>query len=293
VPRLAVTATADARTRDDIRAELKLGNAREFVDSFARPELALSAERKRGQGHNRVLELVADRAGRSGVIYAGSRDGVDKLAERLVKEGVPALAYHAGLDKATRDKNQELFLNDEVKIVVATIAFGMGIDKSNVRFVVHCDLPKNIESYYQETGRAGRDGLESEALLFFSWGDVNKLQGFAEVEGNQRQSEIMLRKLKQMGEFGDLKTCRRKFLLNYFGEELAENCGNCDNCLKDFETIDGTIIAQKALSAVYRTGQRMGLGYLVDFLRGSQSQKIWDSHKNLKTYGVGEFNNQK
>jgi ATP-dependent DNA helicase RecQ len=174
-----------------------------------------------------------------------------------------------------------------VKIVVATIAFGMGIDKSNVRFVVHLDLPKNIESYYQETGRAGRDGLESEALLFFSWGDINKLKQFAEVDGNQRQSEIMLRKLKQMGEFGDLKTCRRKFLLGYFGEELSEDCGNCDNCGKEYEKFDGTIIAQKALSAVYRTGQRMGLTYLVDFLRGSQSQKIWDEHKNLKTYGVG------
>ncbi len=191
------------------------------------------------------------------------------------------------MNKETRDKNQELFLKDEAKIVVATIAFGMGIDKSNVRFVVHTDLPKNIESYYQETGRAGRDGLESEALLFFSWGDVNKLKGFAEVDGNKSQTEIMLRKLNQMGEFGDLKTCRRKFLLNYFDEELTEDCGRCDNCNTTFEKFDGTIIAQKALSAVYRTEQRFGLSYLVDFLRGSQAKTIRDEHKNLKTYGVG------
>ena len=159
-----------------------------------------------------------------------SRQSVDNLAEDLRAEGFQALPYHAGLTKEERDFHQESFLKDEVKIIVATIAFGMGIDKSNVRFVVHLDLPKNIESYYQETGRAGRDGLQSEALLFFSWGDINKLKGFAEVEGNERQSEIMLKKLKQMGEFGDLKTCRRKFLLQYFSEDLVEDCGHCDNC---------------------------------------------------------------
>jgi len=286
IPVIALTATADKLVRKDIFERLSIQNAELFISSFNRPNIHYRIEPKRNS-YNQLLDYLNTKRDESGIIYCLSRNSTESLAADLRDEGFSVLPYHAGLDKATRDKNQELFLNDEVKIVVATIAFGMGIDKSNVRFVVHCDLPKNIESYYQETGRAGRDGLESEALLFFSWGDVNKLQGFAEVEGNQRQSEIMLRKLKQMGEFGDLKTCRRKFLLSYFDEELTENCGNCDNCLKDFEKIDGTVIAQKALSAVYRTGQKMGLGYLVDFLRGSQSQKIWEQHKTLKTYGVG------
>ncbi len=286
IPVIALTATADKLVRKDIFERLNIANAELFISSFNRPNIHYRIEPKRNS-YAQLLEYLERRREESGIIYCLSRSSTMSLAADLRDEGYSVLPYHAGLDKATRDKNQELFLKDEVKIVVATIAFGMGIDKSNVRFVVHCDLPKNVESYYQETGRAGRDGLESEALLFFSWADVNKLKGFAEVEGNQRQTEIMLRKLNQMGEFGDLKSCRRRFLLKYFDEDLSENCGNCDNCLKDFETIDGTIIAQKALSAVYRTGQRMGLGYLVDFLRGSQSQKIWEQHKSLKTYGIG------
>lgn len=286
IPVIALTATADKLVRKDIFERLSISHAELFISSFNRSNIHYRIEPKRNS-YSQLLAYLESKRDESGIIYCLSRNSTENLAADLKAEGYSVLPYHAGLDKASRDRHQELFLNDEVKIVVATIAFGMGIDKSNVRFVVHYDLPKNIESYYQETGRAGRDGLESEALLFFSWGDVNKLKGFAEVEGNQRQSEIMLRKLNQMGEFGDLKSCRRKFLLNYFGEDLPENCGNCDNCLKDFETIDGTIIAQKALSAVYRTGQRMGLGYLVDFLRGSQSQKIWDTHRNLKTFGVG------
>lgn len=286
VPVIALTATADKLVRKDIFERLSISDAELFISSFNRPNIHYRIEPKRNS-YSQLLAYLESKRDESGIIYCLSRGATMSLAADLADEGFSVLPYHAGLDKATRDKNQELFLNDEVKIIVATIAFGMGIDKSNVRFVVHCDLPKNIESYYQETGRAGRDGLESEALLFFSWADVNKLKGFAEVEGNKSQTEIMLRKLQKMGEFGDLKTCRRKFLLNYFGEDLQEDCGKCDNCAKDFEKIDGTIIAQKALSAVYRTGQKMGLGYLVDFLRGSQSQKIWDSHKNLKTYGVG------
>ncbi|HEX8369454.1 MAG TPA: DNA helicase RecQ [Pyrinomonadaceae bacterium] len=286
VPLIALTATADKLVRKDIVERLGLKNAELFLSSFNRPNIFYKVEPKRNS-YARLLEYLEERREESGIIYCLSRNSVDGLAEDLRGEGFQALPYHAGLDKDARDRHQELFLKDEVKIIVATIAFGMGIDKSNVRFVVHLDLPKNIESYYQETGRAGRDGLQSEALLFFSWGDINKLKGFAEVEGNQSQTDIMLKKLNLMGQFGDLKTCRRKFLLGYFSEEMAEDCGNCDNCNTEFERFDGTIIAQKALSAVYRTGQRFGLSYLIDFLRGSQAKTIRDEHKNLKTYGVG------
>ena len=285
-PLIALTATADKLVRKDIIERLNVREAALFVSSFNRPNIFYAVEPKRNS-YSQLLDYVNKRKDESGIIYCLSRSSVDSLAADLRDEGFDALAYHAGLDKSTRDKNQNLFLKDEVKIIVATIAFGMGIDKSNVRFVVHMDMPKNIESYYQETGRAGRDGLRSDALLFFSWGDVIKLKGFAEVEGNLAQSEIMLNKLNTMGKFGDLKTCRRKFLLNYFSEETITNCGNCDNCNTTFEHFDGTVIAQKALSAVYRTGQRFGLSYLIDFLRGSQAKTIRDEHKSLKTYGVG------
>ncbi|MEP6925663.1 MAG: DNA helicase RecQ, partial [Pyrinomonadaceae bacterium] len=286
VPLIALTATADKLVRKDIIERLGLKNYELFVSSFNRPNIHYTVEPKRNS-FARLVEYLEPRRDESGIVYCLSRNSSDSLAADLREQGFSALAYHAGLDKETRDRHQELFLKDEVKIIVATIAFGMGIDKSNVRFVVHLDLPKNIESYYQETGRAGRDGLQSEALLFFSWGDVIKLKGFAEVEGNRAQSEIMLNKLNTMGKFGELKTCRRKFLLNYFSEELTEDCGHCDNCNTTFERFDGTIIAQKALSAVYRTGGRFGLSYLIDFLRGSQAKTIRDEHKNLKTYGVG------
>lgn len=283
---VALTATADTLVRKDIFERLNITHAELFISSFNRPNIFYSVEPKRNS-YDQLLKYLRNRKDESGIIYCLSRASVDSLAEDLRDEGFSALPYHAGLDKETRDRHQESFLKDETKIVVATIAFGMGIDKSNVRFVVHMDLPKNIESYYQETGRAGRDGLASEALLFFSWADVLKLKKFAHVDGNAEQSAIMLKKLDQMGEFGDLRSCRRRFLLKYFSENLSENCGNCDNCTTAVETFDGTIIAQKALSAVARTGQRFGIAYLVDFLRGSTAAKIRDEHKNLKTYGVG------
>jgi ATP-dependent DNA helicase RecQ len=286
VPVIALTATADRLVRRDIVERLSIPDAERFVSSFNRPNIYYAVEPKRNS-YLRLLDFLKDRHDQSGIIYCLSRDSVERLAADLRDEGYQALPYHAKLDKHTRDRNQQLFINDDAKIIVATIAFGMGIDKSNVRFVVHMDLPKNIESYYQETGRAGRDGLPSEALLFFSWGDVTKLKGFAEVEGNPEQTQIMLKKLNQMGEFGDLRTCRRRFLLNYFSEELQENCGNCDNCTAKVETFDGTVIAQKALSAVVRTGQRFGLNYLIELLRGSDTQAIRDDHKTLKTFGVG------
>ena len=286
IPIIALTATADKLVRKDIVERLNLKNASVFVSSFNRSNIFYRIEPKRNS-YAQLLDYLGGRRDESGIIYCLSRNSVESLAADLRGEGFEALPYHAGLDKETRDKHQELFLKDEAKIVVATIAFGMGIDKSNVRFVVHLDLPKNVESYYQETGRAGRDGLQSEALLFFSWADVKKLKDFAAVEGNREQSEIMLKKLNLMGKFADLKSCRRRFLLNYFSEDSTEDCGHCDNCHKEFEKFDGTIIAQKALSAVYRTGQRVGINYLIDFLRGSQSKKIWEEHKKLKTYGVG------
>ncbi|MBK9215343.1 MAG: DNA helicase RecQ [Chloracidobacterium sp.] len=286
VPVVALTATADKLVRGDIVERLKILHAERFVSSFNRPNIYYAIEQKQNS-YRRLLEYLSTRRDQSGIIYCLSRASVDSLAADLTDEGYSSLPYHAGLDKATRDRNQQSFINDDTKIVVATIAFGMGIDKSNVRFVVHMDLPKNIESYYQETGRAGRDGLPSEALLFYSYADVLKLQKFAAVEGNREQTAIMLKKLDQMAEFGDLRTCRRRFLLNYFSEELNEDCGNCDNCVTTRETFDGTIIAQKALSAVARTGQRFGVNYLIDFLRGSEAQAIRDEHKNLKTYGVG------
>ncbi|MEO8573112.1 MAG: DNA helicase RecQ [Pyrinomonadaceae bacterium] len=286
VPLIALTATADKLVRKDIVQRLAIDDGEVFVSSFNRPNIYYGVEPKRNS-YGQLLNFLDQRKDESGIIYCLSRNSVDSLAADLRSEGFSALAYHAGLDKQVRDRHQTSFLNDETKIIVATIAFGMGIDKSNVRFVVHMDLPKNIESYYQETGRAGRDGLESEALLFYSWADVNKLKGFVEVDGDVDQSSIMLKKLDVMAKFGDLKSCRRKFLLNYFSEDFAGDCGNCDNCTKEFERFDGTVIAQKALSAVYRTGQRFGMSYLVDFLRGSQAKAIRDEHKKLKTYGVG------
>lgn len=286
IPVIALTATADKLVRKDIVERLAINTAEVFLSSFNRPNIYYAVEPKRNS-YARLLDFLEARRDQSGIIYCLSRNSVDSLSADLRDEGFSALAYHAGLDKATRDRHQTSFVTDETKIIVATIAFGMGIDKSNVRFVVHMDLPKNIESYYQETGRAGRDGLPSEALLFFSGGDVVKLKSFVEIDGNSQQSEIMLTKLDQMAKFGEIRTCRRKFLLNYFSEILPEDCGNCDNCTTTFERFDGTIIAQKALSAVYRTGQRFGMNYVIDLLRGSQARAILPEHKKLKTFGVG------
>ena len=285
-PVIALTATADKLVRRDIIDKLEMHNAALFVSSFNRPNISYTVEPKRNS-YGQLLDYLGRHKNDSGIIYCLSRASVDNLAENLREDGFSALPYHAGLDKQVKERHQDLFLRDEIKIIVATIAFGMGIDKSNVRFVVHMDAPKNIESYYQETGRAGRDGLQSEALLFFSWGDIAKLKSFAQVDGDQAQTNIMLKKLNQMGEFGDLKSCRRKFLLNYFSEETKDICGSCDNCTTDYERFDGTIIAQKALSAVKRLDERFGAQYTIDFLRGSQSKTIRAEHKLLKTYGVG------
>ena len=288
LPVIALTATADKLTRKDIVEKLALANPEVFISSFNRQNIRYTVDSK--QGHfEKMMDYLEQHRKDSGIIYCLSRQNTETLAEKLTDYGFDALPYHAGLDGETRKKHQEKFKRDEVKIIVATIAFGMGIDKSNVRFVIHVNLPKNIESYYQETGRAGRDGLPSEAILFYSSGDVMKLKSFVTVENNEAQSKIMLRKLQQMADFCETRQCRRKYLLNYFNEDHPGNCGNCDNCLRTqpHETFDGTVIAQKALSAVARLKEKFGINYLIDFLKGSDSQKIWSEHKYLPTFGIG------
>jgi ATP-dependent DNA helicase RecQ len=286
VPVIALTATADSLTRRDILEKLELRAPETFVSSFNRSNITYLVEPKR-KSYDRLTEYLRKQRGNHGIVYALSRDSVESLAERLSAEGFSALPYHAGLDRQERERNQELFLRDEVQVMVATIAFGMGINKSNVRFVVHMDLPKNIESYYQETGRAGRDGITSEALLFYSGADVIKLKSFAVVEGNPEQSSILLKKLDKMAELCEIRQCRRKYMLNYFGESAPDQCGNCDVCLTQYDLFDATVIAQKALSAVTRLGSSYGANYVIDFLRGSKSEKIRQEHKALKTYGAG------
>ncbi len=286
-PRLAVTATADARTREDIRAELRLTQAREFVASFARPELALAAERKHGQGHGRVLEVVAERPGRSGIVYAGTRDGVDALAARLVDEGVPALAYHAGLDKAVRLERLEQFLEADAAVMVATIAFGMGVDKPDVRYVLHADPPASIEAYWQEIGRAGRDGATAEGITLYSSSDLAWAR--RRIEGRDIDpavKSVQLRKLHQFYAMLDGTGCRPAGVRRYFGETAVAPCGQCDLCLAPPVAADVTEAAQKALSAVHRLGGRFGRGRIVDHLLG-KTKNAFESETRLTTFGIG------
>ncbi len=287
VPRLAVTATADARTREDIRTELRLHDAREFVDSFARPELALSAERKRGAAHGRVLELVAKRPNRSGVIYAGSRDGVDKLSEKLVAMGVPALAYHAGLDKGLRAERLERFLEADAAVMVATIAFGMGVDKPDVRYVIHADPPAAIEAYWQEIGRAGRDGAPAEGITLYSSSDLawalRRIES-RDVDGSVKA--VQMRKARQLYTMLDGTGCRPAAVRRYFGETAVSSCGQCDICLNPPEAVDATEAAQKALSAVHRLVGRFGRGRIIDHLLG-KSKDASAYETGMSTYGIG------
>jgi ATP-dependent DNA helicase RecQ len=286
VPIIALTATADKRTRIDILKNLGLNDPSVFISSFNRANISYYIEPK-VDSKKKLIKFLSKKQGESGIIYTLSRKSTESIAEYLNMNGFSALPYHAGMSREDRDKNQNLFIKDEVHIVVATIAFGMGIDKSNVRFVVHMDLPKNIEGYYQETGRAGRDGVDSIALLFYSIADSMKLRKFVEIEEDAQQSAVMINKLNQMVAYCESNKCRRQYLLNYFDEAHEGNCNSCDNCLTEHETFDGTVIAQKALSAVFRLQGRFGMGYVIDFLRGSKSSKLRDSHKSMKTYGVG------
>lgn len=285
IPVIALTATADKLTRKDIIEKLELTEFKLFENSFNRPNISYFIKPKK-KYFDELAEYIEEHKDDCGIIYCLSRAGTESLAEKLQQHGFAAAAYHAGLGKNEKDERQEKFLRDEIKIIVATIAFGMGINKSNVRYVIHADLPKNIEGYYQETGRAGRDGLESEAILFYSAGDVFKLKSFAKVEGNEEQSRIMLKKLDQMAALCETNLCRRKFLLNYFDEAAPDYCGSCDVCLSEIEKADATVEAQKLLSAVSRLNQRFGINYVIDFLRGSSTTK--PEHLSIKTYGIGK-----
>ena len=285
-PVIALTATADNLTKKDILEKLNLKEPAVFISSFNRENITYRVVPKK-KSFNQLLAFLDDKKDVSGIIYCLSRKSTEALAADLKEEGFAAMPYHAGLENAVKARTQEAFLRDEVKIIVATIAFGMGINKSNVRYVVHVDMPKNIEGYYQETGRAGRDGLPSEAMLLYSPGDALKLKQFAMIDDNPEQSRIMLKKLDDMVHYCQLQACRRQYLLKYFGENSPPNCGSCDFCLTEFTRFDGTLIAQKVLSAVSRLKERFGATYVVDFLRGSKSEKIREEHKQLKTYGIG------
>jgi ATP-dependent DNA helicase RecQ len=287
VPRLAVTATADARTRADIRAELRLGGAAEFVASFARPELALAAERKRDGAHRRVADLVSARRGQSGVIYCGSRDGAEKLAERLAEQGLSARPYHAGLDKDVRRDRSNWFRGEDGAVMVATIAFGMGIDKPDVRFVIHADPPASIEAYWQEVGRAGRDGEAADGFTLYSASDMAwALERIRRRELPEAVAQVQTRKVRQLYAMLDGMTCRAQAVRRYFGEADAARCGRCDRCLSPPQGIDVTEAARKALSAVHRLGGRFGRGRLVDHLLG-RTKDVSEAEAAMSTFGVG------
>jgi ATP-dependent DNA helicase RecQ len=288
VPMIALTATADSQTRSDILRQLGLGSAACYVAGFDRPNIRYTVAEK-VKPFAQLRAFLRERGqGDPGIVYALSRKRVESVAKRLVEAGFKAATYHAGLSDRERRRVQEAFQRDDLQIVVATVAFGMGIDKPNVRFVAHYDLPRNVESYYQETGRAGRDGLAAEAFLLFGYGDVAVARALIEGGENQEQNRIELHKLNAMIGFAEAQSCRRRVLLGYFGERLADDCGNCDICLVPPERFDATDEARKALSCVYRVGQRFGAGHVIDVLRGSNSERIRKlGHDRLSTYGIG------
>ncbi|CAN5908210.1 DNA helicase RecQ [soil metagenome] len=288
IPIIALTATADKITRRDIMLQLKMQEPNVFIASFDRPNISLSV-RKGVSGKARIEEIVRfirSRREEAGIIYCLSRKSTEELAGKLKLEGINAACYHAGLDNSQRDRAQDDFINDRTRVICATIAFGMGIDKSNVRYVIHYNLPKNMEGYYQEIGRCGRDGSKADALLFYNVGDLIMLTQFAQ-EG--KQSELNIAKLQRIQQFAEANNCRRKILLSYFGEAAMEDCGNCDSCKNPKPVFDGTRIAQMALSASTRCNQEIGVNMLVDVLRGSTRSEVMEkNYHTIKTYGAGK-----
>jgi ATP-dependent DNA helicase RecQ len=289
VPRIALTATADGPTRSDILSRLKLEQARIFASGFDRPNIRYRVVPKADARQQLLAFISAEHQGDAGIVYCLSRRRVEEVATWLCERGRIALPYHAGLDPATRERNQERFLREEGIIIVATVAFGMGIDKPNVRFVAHLDAPKSLEAYYQETGRAGRDGLPANAWMTYGMADVTALLALLEAgTQDERQRRIERHKLNALLGYCETASCRRQVLLGYFGEREHPPCGNCDNCLKPARVWDGLVAAQKALSAVFRTGQRFGVAHLVDVLRGQLTERVQRfGHDRLKTFGVG------
>jgi len=287
VPIVALTATADEQTRDDVVRQLGLDDARIFATGFDRPNIHYSAAYKT-KPFAQLATFLREHEGASGIVYALSRRRVEEVAGKLRDAGFSAAAYHAGMDAGARTRVQDEFLGDRLDIVVATVAFGMGIDKPDVRFVVHYDMPKSIEGYYQETGRAGRDGLPAQAFMLWSMQDVMTSRGFIDAIESEEQRRIESHKLSAMIAYAEALSCRRRALLGYFGEEQAEPCGHCDVCDSPPQTYDATEDAQKALSAVFRLRERFGLGYVVDVLRGSASERIVaNGHDELSVYGIG------